>query len=379
MEKYEKTQQGVITLCSFVMFRTMLSRFDRVPNIRKIAVLRANALGDFIFAFPALEALRAAYPEAEIVLLAKKWHENFLANRPGPVDRVVVVPVSKGVNEEPGLVENFAEQEQFFKAMTQECFDLAIQLHGGGRYSNPFLQRLGARMTAGLKTPDAVPLDRWVPYIYYQPEIIRYLEVVSLIGAKATVLEPRISLIEEDFVEARRVVPDQDKPLVAFHPGASDPERRWPPEKFAAIGDALATVGAHLVVTGTKEEEHLVKAVIMAMQAEAQNLCGCLSMGGLAGLLSRCLVLVSNDSGPLHLAAAVGTATVGIYWCFNLVTGGILTRSCHRPVISWRLTCPICGIDRSRTSCDHHSSFVADIPLEEVMMAVLDLFYSNSS
>jgi ADP-heptose:LPS heptosyltransferase len=346
--------------------------------MRKITVLRANAIGDFIFALPALEALRAAYPQAEIVLLAKKWHANFLANRPGPIDRVVVIPVSKGVNEEPGLVENLAEQEQFFKAMAQERFDLAIQLHGGGRYSNPFLLRLGARMTIGLKTPDAVPLDQWVPYIYFQPEIIRYLEVVSLIGAKVPALQLRISVIEEDLVEARRVVPDQEKPLVALHPGAGDPQRRWPPEKFAAVGDALAAAGAHIVVTGTKEEEHLVNAVITLMRAEAQNLCGCLSLGGLAGLLSRCRVLVSNDSGPLHLASAVGTATVGIYWCFNLVTAGILTRSYHRPVISWRLTCPICGIDRSRMSCDHRPSFVADIPTEEVIMAVLDLFYSSS-
>ena len=357
----------------------MWSRFDRVPDIHKIAVLRANALGDFIFALPALEALRVAYPGAEIVLLAKKWHANFLANRPGPIDRVVVVPVYKGVNEEPGLVENLEEQEQFFKAMTRERFDLAIQLHGGGRYSNQFLLALGARMTVGLKTPDAVPLDRWVPYIYFQPEIIRYLDVVSLIGAKATTVEPHLSVIEEDLVEARRIVPEQEKPLVALHPGAGDPERRWPPEKFAAVGDALATVGAHIVVTGTKEEEHLVNAVISAMEARAQDLCGCLSLGGLASLLSRCRVLISNDSGPLHLAAAVGTPTVGIYWCFNLITAGILTRSYHRPAISWRLACPICGIDRSRMSCDHHNSFVADVPAEEVIMAALDLFYSSSS
>ena len=200
-----------------------------------------------------------------------------------------------------------------------------------------------------------------------------------MIGAKAIVLEPRLSVIEEDLVEALRVVPEQEKPLVALHPGAGDPERRWPPEKFSTVGDALAAAGAHIVVTGTKEEEHVVNAVITAMEAKAQNVCGCLSLGGLAGLLSRCRVLVSNDSGPLHVATAVGTATVGIYWCFNLITAGILTRSCHRPVVSWRLTCPICGIDRSCTSCDHHGSFVADIPTQEVIMAALDLFYSSSS
>ena len=70
----------------------MRSRYERVPGVRRIAVLRANAIGDFIFTLPALEALRAAYPQAEIVLLAKKWHAAFLRGRPGPVDRVVAVP-----------------------------------------------------------------------------------------------------------------------------------------------------------------------------------------------------------------------------------------------------------------------------------------------
>ena len=302
----------------------MRSRCERVLGVRKIAVLRANALGDFIFALPALEALRAAYPRAEIVLLAKKWHATFLEGRPGPVDRVVVVPPCEGVSEEPATpstrhsLECSAELEQFFEAMAQERFDLAIQIHGGGRYSNPFLLRLGARMNVGLKTRDAVPLDRWVSYISYQPEILRYLEVVSLVGAAPIVLESRISVIEEDLLEAQSVVPESARPLVALHPGAGDPQRRWPTEKFAAVGDALAAVGAQIVVIGTTEEKQLVEAVVTNMKAGAQNLCGRLSLGGLAGLLSRCRVLISNDSGPLHLAAAVGTATVGIYWCFKI-------------------------------------------------------------
>src|SRR2546430_2056491 len=191
----------------------MLSRYKKVPGVRRIAVLRANALGDFIFALPALEALRAAYPQAEIVLLAKKWHATFLQGRPGPVDRVVAVPPYPGVSEEPGTpstrhsLECTAELEQFFEAMAQERFDLAIQIHGGGRYSNPFLLRLGARLTVGLKTPDAAPLDRWVPYVYIQSEVLRYLEVVALVGATTHVLGPRIAVTAQDLAEAERVVP----------------------------------------------------------------------------------------------------------------------------------------------------------------------------
>src|SRR5436305_6078633 len=358
----------------------MLSRCKKVPGVRRIAVLRANALGDFIFALPALEALRAAYPQAEIVLLAKKWHATFLQGRPGPVDRVVAVPPYPGVSDEHGTpstrhsLECCAELEQFFEAMAQERFDLAIQIHGGGRYSNPFLLRLGAHMNVGLKTPDAVPLDRWVPYIYFQPEILRYLEVVSLVGAAPIVLESRISVIEKDLLEAQSVVPESARPLVALHPGAGDPQRRWPTEKFAAVGDALAAVGAEIVVIGTAEEKQLIEAVVTNMKAGAQNLCGRLSLGGLAGLLSRCRVLISNDSGLLHLAAAVGTATLGIYWCFNLVNAGLATRARHRPVISWRVQCPICGVDRSQASCEHRASFVAGIPTEEVIAPAIDLF-----
>src|SRR5918912_1332 len=76
----------------------------RVANVTKIAVLRANGLGDFIFALPALEALRAAYPQAELVYLGKRWHHALLAGRPGPLDRIVVVPPSAGVNEDPSHV-----------------------------------------------------------------------------------------------------------------------------------------------------------------------------------------------------------------------------------------------------------------------------------
>lgn len=342
-------------------------------NIDKIAVLRANALGDFIFALPALNALRSAYPEAEIVLLARSWHQSFLENRPGVCDRAIVIPAG-GIGNESEVKQDPTELKAFFEAMHREHFDLAIQMHGGGRNSNPFTLNLGAGMTIGLRTPDAPPLDRWVPYIYYQPEILRYLEVVSLVGATTSDLEPHLSVTEADLAEAHQVVPKTQKPLVALHPGAGDPRRRWPVEKFAAVGDALAAAGVRVVVTGTESEQELVQGVVNQMKAKAENLCGRLSLNGLTGLLSRCSVVVSNDSGPLHVAAAVGAATVGIYWCGNLITAGPITRTHHRPAISWRLNCPVCGADcTTSAACHHRASFVADVPTEEVIASALDL------
>ena len=114
------------------------------------------------------------------------------------------------------------------------------------------------------------------------------------------------------------------------------------------------------------------------MQAPAWNLAGCLSLEALAGLLSEAHVMVGNDSGPRHLAGAVGVPTVGIFWCGNLINSGPLTRTLHRQAIAWRLRCPVCDLDCTRASCNHRDSFVADVSQEEVAAAAIDMLATAS-
>ncbi|WP_447987363.1 glycosyltransferase family 9 protein [Nitrospira sp. Nam74] len=154
----------------------------KVSDVHKIAVLRANGLGDMVFALPALEALRLAYPEPELIWMGLPLHHEFFSSRPGPVDRVIIVPPSHGVRDEPERQDEGILQE-FFETMAAEKLDVAVQMHGGGRFSNPFLKRLGARITVGLRSSDAIPLDRCVPYIHFQHEVLRYLEVAALLDA----------------------------------------------------------------------------------------------------------------------------------------------------------------------------------------------------
>ena len=358
-----------------------------LPAVRKIAVVRANALGDLIFAVPALEALRSAYPAAEIVLLADRWQRDFVEGRLDAVDRVIPLPPSEGVRwPRPGAREGAAQLDEFFAAMPADRFDLALQLHGGGRYSNPFTRRLGARVTAGLQAEDAEPLDRNVPYVYYQPEILRYLEVVSLVGATTADLEPRLAVLPGDVEEAEAMLSHSHAPLAVLHPGATDRRRRWPADRFAAVGDALAREGALVAITGVEEEREVVESVASSMSQPALPLVGRLSLGGLTGLLSLASVVVSNDTGPLHLAAAVGAPTVGIYWCGNLINGGPFTRLRHRPQVSWVIECPVCGIDCTKdvwpartggVRCAHDDSFVTKVKLEQVREEALDLFRSR--
>jgi ADP-heptose:LPS heptosyltransferase len=186
-------------------------------------------------------------------------------------------------------------------------------------------------------------------------------------------IEPGLAVTEADRAEARSALDDLEGPVVVLHPGATDPRRRWPPKSFACVGDRLVAAGADVVIVGTTDERGLVDGVRDSMTSPARTLVGRLSLGGLAGVLESAAVVVANDSGPVHLAAAVGTSTVGIYWCGNLINAGPFTRSRHRPQLSWRLTCPVCGVDCTRDQCEHRESFVAEVPSESVASAATSL------
>lgn len=349
-----------------------------VPAVERIAVLRSNGIGDFVMALPALSALRAAYPAAHITYLGTTWHPDLLDGRPGPWDRTVVVPRYPGVRDSDEATRDSTEVRAFFAEQQRERYDLAVQLHGGGGNSNPFVRSLGARLAVGLRDVDAPPLDRDVRYSYYQHEVVRFLEVVALVGAVPVEIEPRLAVTAADRAAADAAVPGSG-PLVAVHPGASDRRRRWPPDRFAAVADAVAAQGAQIVLVGHGDDDaRAAGQIAAAMRAPALDLVGRLSMSAMVGLFARCRVVLGNDSGPRHLAAAAGAATVGVYWCGNLINAGPLTRARHRVGVSFRTACPECGADQGMGRCAHNPSFVADVPVEEVTASVLELYEDDA-
>jgi hypothetical protein len=114
------------------------------------------------------------------------------------------------------------------------------------------------------------------------------------------------------------------------------------------------------------------------MKRPATSLVGRLSLKGLAGLLGRCDVVVSNDSGPLHLAAAVGASTVGIFWGMNLINAGPFFRRLHRPLLGWLHACSVCGRDLINNRCEHAASSVADVAVEDVIFNAIDLLRTRA-
>jgi ADP-heptose:LPS heptosyltransferase len=344
------------------------------PGIRKILALRPNAVGDFVFALPALHALRHTYPEARIVYLGKPWHAEFLKNRPAPVDEIIVMPPVPGVGAPPEALPDEAG-EAFIERMREEEFDLAIQMYGGGRYSNAYINQLNARLTIGLKTREAAPLHRWLPYGGFVNRRLELLQVAALVGAVPPLLERELEVTERDRDEAAELLPPvPGERIVLLHPGASDVRRHWPAERFAEVGDALASRGATVAISATDAEAPLANIIVERMRHPVLDLTGRMSLSGLCGMLDRAVMLVSNDTGPIHLAFALNTPAVGIYWLTNVLEASPLRPALLRAAMSTRTHCPVCGHDNRESRCSHDVCFVDDVTTEEVMALALELY-----
>lgn len=339
--------------------------------VRKIAVFRPNAVGDFVFALPALHALRLTYRDAQIVYLGLAWHDALLAERPGPVDRVVVVPPDV-MTEADG--QRHETREALLSAMRDERFDIALQMYGGGRLSNRLVNGMGARYTIGLRAPDADPLWRSMPYANNVNRRLQLLEVAALAGARQWPMNEALAVTPSDRLAAARLLPESPhRPLVLLQPGASDLRRRWSAVQFAALGDALADQGARILVNGSQDEAALADAVTSAMRHDAINLAGRASLPALCGLIERAALVVSNDTGPLHLALAIGRPAVGIYWFTNFIESAPLKQQFHRAAVSLRVSCPVCGQPNITWRCPHDASFVDDVALDEVVAYATEL------
>jgi ADP-heptose:LPS heptosyltransferase len=352
-----------------------------VRNVRKIAVLRANALGDFVVTLPALAALKETYPDAELILFGKPWHKEFLLKGRTVVDRVIVVPPIKGIRDEKSGEADEKELTDFFESVKVEKIDLAIHFQGKGIAAARFLNRLGAGLTAGMVCAESERLDRSIPYFYYQNEVAKYLEVASLAGAKPVTLDPVVNILQTDLEEVS-IFRNKflSRKYVVIHTCSTDIRRMWQEEKFVSVAQALINTGYDIVFTGTSEDLGYADKIVRRVPG-AVNSCGLLSLGGLAALFSQSELVISVDTGPLHLAKAVKAKTIGLYWAPNAINWTYLTRADHIPVISWKMNCPICNVipndpfpfEPHTSDCNHNVSFISDISAEEVVTRAEEL------
>ena len=280
--------------------------------VASIAVLRAlPGVGDLLCLVPALRAIRAQHPRAGVTLLGLPSSRWFVERHPHLVDDLVPVEGVAGLPEvpaDPGVALSFLHR------MQRRRFDMALQLHGSGVTTNPLLTLLGARRQfTARRVGDWVPPGASIVYPDAAPEVHRLLAVTAAAGCPAAGDHYDLPLTPAERAEAAALVAGAGRPLVCLHPGASRPDNRWPAERFAAVGDALARRGHRVVLTGSAAERPVTAAVAGGMHAHATDLAGRTGIGELGALFACARLVVTNDTGASHVAAAVRTASVVVF------------------------------------------------------------------
>jgi ADP-heptose:LPS heptosyltransferase len=281
---------------------------------RSIAVFRALQLGDLLCAVPTLRALRRGFPTAQVTLIALPWARELAARLPAYIDDFMEFPGFPGLPErrcEP------AEVLEFLRGAQARRFDLALQLHGSGELSNPIVALLGAHRTAGYFREGRYCPEPggFLPWRDDEPELERGLRLLAALGVAPAGLDLEAPVHVADRRELAELASEHGLAhgrYVCVHPGAQLPSRRWYPERFAVVADALVERGFDVVVTGTAGEAELARNVTRRMRAPAVDLVGKTTLGTLTALIDGAQLLVSNDTGVRHVAAARGTPCVAV-------------------------------------------------------------------
>jgi ADP-heptose:LPS heptosyltransferase len=305
------------------------------PAPERVAVLRAlPGLGDLLCAVPALRSLRAAYPAASITLLGLPSSGWLVERFPHLLDGWLPLPAWPGI---PEAGDDAAAANRYLREARARRFDVAIQLHGTGQMTNELITALGATVVAGHHPPGRPSPDprTFRPWPAKGHEVDRFADLMEWLGCPHVPRIIEIAPTAADRDEAAAVRGELgDRPYVCIHPGASRADRRWAPEGFAAVSDAMERRGLPSVVTGTAGEADVAAEV--TTRARGLSAVGRTSLGGLIALLAAAELVVANDTGTAHLAMAVGTPTVVVVTTSDETRWGPRDRRRHRVVVAAR-------------------------------------------
>ncbi|MDR5822417.1 glycosyltransferase family 9 protein [Caballeronia sp. LZ043] len=304
--------------------------------IERIVIFRALQIGDMLCAVPALRALRRANPRAHIALIGLPWAQRFVERYAHLVDELIVFPGAIGFSEHE---ETNAHLPAFLHALRERRLDLAIQLHGSGGVANDIVEGMGARLNAGfLKHGERMREGVFMPWPDDLPEPARYAALMQRLGIDVHDLDLEIPLTQDDRHECNALIHacalDCDK-LVLVHPGALLPSRRWPVERFGEVARALSQAGWQIAVTDSASEAPLTARIAGDAGAHAIDLAGRTSLGALAALVAKARLVVCNDTGLSHVAAAMRTRSVVIASGSDTRRWAPLDHARHRVLADW--------------------------------------------
>jgi heptosyltransferase-2 len=332
-----------------------------IQKINRILVRSTNWVGDAILTTPAVRAVRKNFPDAEVSILAKPWVAPIFYNN-SDIDHIMVY-------DSEGRHNGWSGRVRLSRSLRDGRFDLAILLQNAFEaallaYLAGIPRRLGYKTDGRhLLLTHGLPLE---PRLKRVHEIEYYLGILEGAGLRSDGRELTLRVSDKERHEAEAFLSEYQvnsgQPLVGISPGATyGPAKRWFPERFAALCDRLQeSSGACIVILGGPDDAAIGDQVSHFMEIPPVNLCGKTTLRQAVSVIDRCHLLVTNDSGLMHVAAALDIPLVAIFGSTNPVTTGPSGSRSH--IVKVPMDCSPC----LKTSCPEDHRCMEEISVDQV-------------
>lgn len=328
---------------------------------QKILIIRLSSIGDIVLSTPLIRVLRNKFPNSQIDFIIKKEFSELLKYNPNLTNLIEF-------NTENGFKELLRLKRQILK----ENYDLIIDIHNNLRsiflrmFTGAHVVRINKRVFKRfLLVKFKINLYKNAIHV-----VDRYIETLSNFSIKNDNQGLEIFVPEDTIEIAKNKINFSDKNLyIAIAPSAKHETKRWLPERFAQLGDKLAEkFKAKIILLGGKEDEDRCRFVEEMMVSKPINLCGKTTLLESAAVLSMCKLLVTNDSGLMHIGSAMKTRIVAIFGS-TVKEFGFSPYGVENIVIEKNIPCRPCS-HIGRNKCpEGHFKCMRDIQVEDVFNA----------
>jgi len=320
---------------------------------RSILLIRPGGIGDAVLLAPAIGALKKTFPQAKLTVLAEKRNAGVFPLIPG-VDQVLRYDV---VRE--------------FKAALSLKPDLVIDTEQYHRLPAVVARLTGAAVRIGFATNERARLfHHAVPYSHDDYEADSFFHLLAPLGIKPPIAIDAAFLSIPAPAQNRAnqlLAPLVGHPFIALFPGASIPERRWGADRFNQVAVRFAQQGYAIIVVGGGQDAATGDTILQAVGLEGLNLAGRTTLIETAAILERATLLISGDSGVLHLGVGLGTPTVSLFG--PGIAKKWAPRGRQHLVLNKHLTCSPCTRFGSTNPCPQHAICLQQITPEWVVEA----------
>jgi len=345
----------------------------RLDGAGRILLVKPSALGDVVHALPVAATLHRRYPNIPLDWLVEEEAADIVRGHPA-LGGIVVSGRRRWLRQlrEPGRIPaTLAEMRDFAAGLRRRRYGAVLDLQGLLK-SALYVAATGAPIRVGFaEGREGAP---WflTHRLAAPPQPIhaveRYLRLAAAVDAGEAVREFHIATAEEDRAVARLYLATCPRPRVALHPAARWPTKLWEISRWREVAASLLAEGIGVILTGGREDTEMATAICTGMNPPPPSLAGRLSLKQLAAVLREVDVMVTVDSGPLHIASAVGTPVVALFGPTDPVRTGPLGSG---KVLRRILPCSPCLLRRCRIADTKRC--MRDLAVGEVLQAVRDL------